>query len=148
MGVPPLEQANRLLVACVAVRVRAFRFRVILVLPNHFTVCLHARGLPAPMIVSSRNAVFIAAELIDPGHLEPLPGIRLVWRDQVEPFGIDSQRMTHLLYVTRQKKIERLYLRGVGLPVVESRQCPHHRWATDGNAPDSGPFRESEWLSF
>ena len=76
-----------MLVAGVAVRVRAFRFGVIFVLPKYFAIYLHARGLPPSVIFSSGDAIFIAGVLIDPTHLEPVPGICLVGRDQVKPFG-------------------------------------------------------------
>ena len=79
--VPPLQQANRLFIASVSVRVRAFRFGVEFVFFDYFAVRFHPRRISVARMAPCSDSVRFPRVFINPIFLQPVFWILVVWRN-------------------------------------------------------------------
>ena len=88
--VSALKQPDRLLVGRLTRRIRALRLGVPFVFLEHFAIGFHAGDATRPVVALSRDAIGLAAVLIDPLDRGPAFGILVLGGDQVKPLRVDA----------------------------------------------------------
>src|SRR5579864_3090130 len=115
------QETHRLTITWLSIRPQALGFRMHSIFREPISISLHPGHPFAPSMARYGDVDFPARVAVNPRYFEPLPGIGIPRRDQVETFGVGVLRQSkRIRYEGGQKEVERLDAVGVGFPLVHT----------------------------